>query len=286
MDFNQNFYISSTSSLMTKPTAREAILETKLITQERCYHLSIKCSKLRLNHPNTAVGLQYDDFTDQIMVCAHLPSLPPHFPCPTPSFLSQSHITENSADALQKLTWFHGQFTPFPDTIPPGAVTILPPHDPTAPGTSAEGTTAGHRRSNASNPRNRKRPRATTSTSTVLAPAPRPTLDASCHSNSSGSDPDDNRVERIVQHFWNGEFKQQGAGTTLYYTIKWVGQANPSLQLYDHAAICRLNPSYWLAYARWGDGKTPFALTFSKDRRSQKLARYNSYFTKCWREHM
>jgi hypothetical protein len=210
---------------MTKPTTREATLEIALVTQERCYHLFIKCSKLRLHHPNTAVGLQYDAFTDQIMVCAHLPSLPPHFPCPTPSFLSQSHITENSADALQKLTWFQGQFTPFPDTLPPGAVPILPPHNPNAPGTSAQGTAAGHRRTTTSIPKNRKRQRATASTSTV--PAPLPTLDAGCHSDSSGSDPDVNRVDCIVQHYWQRDFRHQGAGTSLCYTIKWVSQAKP-----------------------------------------------------------
>jgi hypothetical protein len=193
MDCNQNCYILSTSSLMTKPTAKEAILENQLLLQRRCYQLLFQCSKLRINHPNIAVGLHYDDYIEHVM----------------------THITDNSADAFQKLTWFNGQFTPLPATLPPGSVPLLPPHDPTAPGTSAQGTATGHRRSTAPKPKNRKRSRANTSTSTVLTPPPQPTLDVGCHNDSSGSEEGEHRVERIILHYWNGDFKRQGAGTSL-----------------------------------------------------------------------
>jgi hypothetical protein len=58
-------------------------------------------------------------------------------PMTNASFLFQTLINDNPADTFQKLTWFSGQLTPFPVTLPPGSLPLLPPHDPTAPGTSA-----------------------------------------------------------------------------------------------------------------------------------------------------
>jgi hypothetical protein len=131
---------------MTKPTARETALAQELVLQGRCFRLLMECSKMRSHHPNAAVGLSFATFAAQGLVCAHHPHLPPHFHCPLPLFFSQSLISANAAGAMAKLTWFHGQFAPFPEAIPLGAPRRSPTPDPTAPGTSAQGTAAATRR--------------------------------------------------------------------------------------------------------------------------------------------
>jgi hypothetical protein len=269
---------------MTKPTTREIALAQALALQGRCFQLFMECNKLRSSHSNTAVGLQFDAFAAEGLVCAHHPYLPPHFHCPPPSFFSQSLICANAADPLNKLTWFHGQVAPFPNAIPLGAALPSPNPDPNAPGTSAQRTAAARRRNTAAASNDRKRKRSTQSASNVpTAPTP---YDTGFHSGaSSGSDPEVNHVECIVAHHFNRAFLLPGAKTQLCYTIRWVGQELPSRQLYDHAAICRLHPSYWLAYARWGNGHTDFAQSFTKDGQSQRLKRYNSFYAKAWKEH-
>jgi hypothetical protein len=133
---------------MTKPTAsqRESALAQEIVTQGRCFRLLFKCTTLRLNHPNIAAGIAFDKFSKDGMVCARHPTLPPHYHSPPPSFFSQSLISENAADAIAQLTWFEGQFAPFPEPIPLGAPQRSPTPDPTAPGTSAQGTATAVKR--------------------------------------------------------------------------------------------------------------------------------------------
>jgi hypothetical protein len=90
-----------------------------------------------------------------------------------------------------------------------------------------------------------------------------------------------------MSHHWNSAFATSGAGTELCYAIKWVGHpVKDGDQLFDHAAVLRLHPSYRAAYARWGDGDTTFAKTFTKDSQSARLRRYNFFFAKAHKEHV
>jgi hypothetical protein len=178
-------------------------------------------------------------------------------------------------------------FAPFPDSIPLGAPRRSTTPDPTAPGTSAQGTAAAtRRRASAAPTKDRKRKRSSAIQSASNVPNNPISYDQGFHSGAeTGSDTEVNRVDYIVAHHHNTAFKDSGAHTQLCYTIKWVGHPLPSRDLYDHAAICRLHPSYWKAYARWGNGSTSFAGSFTRDSQTARLKRYNSYFLQCWKEH-
>ena len=169
------------------------------------------------------------------MVCAHHPQLPPHYHCPPPSFFSQSLISENAADAIAQLTWFEGQFAPFPEPIPLGAPQRSPTPDPTAPGTSAPGTATAVKRRPAPPARGvfHKRKRASANQSASNVPDAPISYDQGFHSRAeTGSDEEVNRVDYIVAHHHNTAFKGSGANTQLCYTIKWVGHDLPSRDLF------------------------------------------------------
>ena len=239
---------------MTKPTAsqRESALAQQIVTQGRCYRLLFKCAAMRKDHPNTAACIAFDKFTEEGMVCARHPHLPPHYQSPPPSFFSQSLIGINAADAISQLSWFEGQFAPYPDPIPLGAPQRSPTSEPAAPGTSAQGTATAVKRRPAPPAKGvfQKRKRASATQSASNAPDVPITYAQGFHSGAdTGSDDEINHVDYIVSHHHNTAFKGSGANTQLCYTIKWVGHDQPSGDLFDHAAICRLNPSYWNAYA-------------------------------------
>jgi hypothetical protein len=196
----------------------------------------------------------------------------------------------NPADALSQLTWFKRQFTPRPSPIPlPHPSTASPSPPPGSypgPGPGPSTTHVSAKRKPAATKAAAKRTTQSASNTPAAPPVNISTADLDSGDNTA-SDPAVYQVKELVKHSDSHSLKGEGAGTRLCYIISWLNHTPADGDIvYDHAAVLRLHPSNLSSGARWGDGQTPFALSFSKGNIPQRLNRHNSYFHIAWREHV